>query len=198
MTEEQKNNPTNGVQEQDTTATETEAPSTVEAQAPDGNGEQAPAADELKARIARLEKESAEHRDNWLRATADYKNFKRRADQERSELIRSASAGVVLKLLPVVDDMERAISSVPPEVTATPWYEGIKLIAQKLQTVLESEGVTPIEALGKDFDPNMHEAIIYEAAGSGQEGKVVAELQKGYKLRDKVLRPTMVKVGKEE
>jgi len=83
---------------------------------------------------------------------------------------------------------------VTPDVAATPWYGGFKLIPQKLQTVLESEGVTPIIALGQDFDPNFLEAVIYEAA-EGQDGKVVGELQRGYKLRDRVLRPTMVKVG---
>ena len=97
----------------------------------------------------------------------------------------------------MVDDIERALNSVTPDVASTPWYGGFKLIPQKLQTVLESEGVTRIAALGEDFDPNIHEAVIYEAAGEGQEGKVIAELQKGYKLRDRVLRPTMVKVGQE-
>ena len=151
--------------------------------------------DQLKARIAELEKEAADYKDQWLRAAADYKNFKRRTDQERADLIRGASAGLVLKLLPVLDDLERAISSVTPEVSGSPWYGGFKLIPQKLQTVLESEGVAPIQALGQDFDPNFHEAVIYEAAGAGQENKVVAELQKGYTLRDRVIRPTMVKVG---
>jgi molecular chaperone GrpE len=150
---------------------------------------------ELQARIAQLEKESADYRDQWLRAAADYKNFKRRTEQERADLIRSASAGLLLKLLPVVDDIERALLSVTPDVAATPWYNGFRLIPQKLQTILESEGVTSINALGQEFDPNVHEAVIYEPAGEGQDGKVVAELQKGYKLRDRVLRPTMVKVG---
>lgn len=149
----------------------------------------------LKMRVAQLERESAENKDQWLRAVADYKNFKRRTDQERADLIRGASAGLVLKLLPVLDDLERAIGSVTPELAASPWYGGFKLIPQKLQAVLESEGVTPIQALGQDFDPNFHEAVIYEATGDGQEGKVVGELQRGYMLRDRVLRPTMVKVG---
>ena len=151
--------------------------------------------DQLKARIAELEKEAADYKDQWLRAAADYKNFKRRTDQERADLIRGASAGLVLKLLPVLDDLERALGSVTPDVAGSAWYAGFKLIPQKLQTVLESEGVAPIQALGKDFDPNFHEAVIYEAAGAGQENKVVAELQKGYTLRDRVIRPTMVKVG---
>ena len=188
MTEEQKNIPLNGAEEQPDVAAEEPA-------APAGDG-QPTEADELRARIAQLEKDSEDFRDKWLRAAADYKNFKRRADQERADLIRGASAGLLLKLLPVVDDFERAASSAPETISGSPWFEGFKLIAQKLQTILESEGVAPIAALGQDFDPNQHEAVIYEAAGDGADGKVVAELQKGYKLRDRVLRPTMVKVGK--
>jgi molecular chaperone GrpE len=149
----------------------------------------------LQERIAQLEKESAEHKDQWMRAVADYKNFKRRADAERSELIRGASANLLMKLLPIMDDLERAMGSVTPEVAESKWYAGFKLIPQKLSNVLESEGVSPIEALGQEFDPNLHEAVIYEEA-EGQEGKVTGDLQRGYKLREKVLRPSMVKVGK--
>ena len=178
MTEEQINIPN-----------ETEAPGTTTADGQVGEIE------ELQARVAQLEQQAADYKDQWLRAAADYKNFKRRTDQERADLIRGASAGLLLKLLPVMDDLERALNSVTPDIEATPWYSGFKLIPQKLRTVLESEGVAPIAALGQDFDPNIHEAVIYEAAGEGQEGKVVSELQTGYKLRDRVLRPTMVKVG---
>jgi molecular chaperone GrpE len=180
MTEEQKDIPVNGVQEQ----------------RPDAPADQVNGADDLQTRIAQIEKESEDYRDKWLRAVADYKNFKRRADQERVDLIRGASAGLLLKLLPVVDDFDRAAASAPEAITGSTWFEGFRLIAQKLQTILESEGVTPIAALGQDFDPNQHEAVIYEETGDGTDSKVVAELQKGYKLRDRVLRPTMVKVGK--
>jgi len=189
MTEE-RNTTTDETQDVEATVETQDANAANQAQT-DGVSE----VDELKARIAELEKEAAEYKDQWLRAAADYKNFKRRTDQERADLIRGASAGLVLKLLPVLDDLERAISSVTPEVANSSWYGGFKLIPQKLQTVLESEGVAPIQAVGQDFDPNFHEAVIYEAAGAGQENKVVAELQKGYTLRDRVLRPTMVKVG---
>jgi molecular chaperone GrpE len=157
---------------------------------------QTPSVEELLDRVAQLEKESADYKDNWLRAAADYKNFKRRVEQERSDLISRASANLLMKLLPVMDDLERALSSVTPDVAATPWYGGFKLIPQKLQSVIESEGVTPIEALGREFDPNEHEAVIFEEDGAGTANTVVAELQKGYKLRDRVLRPTMVKVSK--
>ena len=186
MSEEQTT-PTAEQAQPETGAPVTDTPAT--------NGDPAGELEALRARVAQLEKEASDYKDQWLRATADYKNFKRRTEQERADLIRGASAGLVLKLLPVLDDLERAIGSVTPEVAASPWYGGFKLIPQKLQTVLESEGVAPIQALGNDFDPNFHEAVIYEAAGEGQEGKVVAELQRGYMLRERVLRPTMVKVG---
>jgi molecular chaperone GrpE len=217
MSEEQRNTPVNGTHDEAPTEEQANIPA-GEAQtqedatgeqhtlngalaqevAADGGGEPAPqpAVDELQARVKRLEKETEDYRDKWLRATADYKNFKRRTEQERSDLIRGASAGLLLKLLPVLDDMERAFGGVPADIAASSWFEGFKLIVQKLQTILESEGVTPIQALGQEFDPNLHEAVIYDESGDGTESKVVAELQKGYKLRDRVLRPTMVKVGK--
>ncbi len=154
-----------------------------------------PGIEDLQARIAELERENAELRDSWLRAVADYKNFKRRTEQERADLIRNASAALLLKLLPVMDDLERAMASVTPDVAETPWYGGFKLIPQKLQTILESEGVTRMQAVGEAFDPNRHEAIIYEPSEDGEDGKVIAELQRGYMLRDRVLRPAMVKVS---
>jgi molecular chaperone GrpE len=189
MSEEQRDIPVNGSEEQQPVAAEPVAETSP-------NGAPAQEAEELQARVAQLEKESEDYRDKWLRAAADYKNFKRRTDQERADLIRGAGAGLLLKLLPVIDDFERAAASAPEEIAKSPWFEGFKLIAQKLQTVLESEGVTQIEALGQDFDPNQHDAVIYEETGDGSDGKVVAELQRGYKLHDRVLRPTMVKVGK--
>jgi molecular chaperone GrpE len=150
---------------------------------------------ELETKLAQAEAQAAEYKDQYLRAAADYKNFKRRVEIERAELIRSAGADLVLKLLPVVDDFDRAVGSVPPEIAATPWWGGTQLIAHKLRLLLESQNVKAIEALGQDFDPNVHEAVLYEDA-EGQDGKVVEELQKGYKIGERVLRPSMVKVGR--
>jgi molecular chaperone GrpE len=152
--------------------------------------------DTLNAMIAKLTEENEELRNQSLRALADYKNFKRRTEQERAELIRNASAGLLLKLLPVIDDIERAGANVPTEISESSWYTGYQLITQKLQTLLSSEGVSAIPAVGEPFDPNVHEAVIFEEAGEGGDNVVLAELQKGYKLNDRVLRPTMVKVGK--
>jgi molecular chaperone GrpE len=165
------------------------------AEVAEGAAEPATPMSDLEARLAQAEAQAAEYKDQWLRATADYKNFKRRADIERGELIRSAGAGLLLKILPVVDDFDRAIANIPAEIAETPWWGGTQLIAQKLRTLLESEGVKTIEVVGQDFDPNVHEAVLYEDA-EGQDGKVIAELQRGYKLRDRVLRPAMVKVGR--
>jgi molecular chaperone GrpE len=151
---------------------------------------------DLAARVAQLEQEAANYKDQFLRTTADFRNFKRRTDQERADLIRSASSGLLLKLLPVMDDLERALNSVTPDVAESQWFGGFKLIPQKLRTLLESEGVSAIETVGQEFDPTQHEAVIFDESGEGNQTVVVAELQKGYKLNDKVLRPAMVKVGK--
>ncbi|NJO82606.1 MAG: nucleotide exchange factor GrpE [Blastochloris sp.] len=159
-------------------------------------GESQPAStDELAQRLEEAEKQASEYKEQWLRAMADFKNHKRRTEIERTELVRNAGVSVVLKLLPVADDFERAASSIPPDIAETSWWQGTQLVMQKLRTLLESEGVTPIDALGTDFDPNLHDAVMYEEA-EGQDGKVTAELQKGYRINDRVLRPTMVKVGK--
>ncbi len=150
---------------------------------------------ELQARLAAADQQAAEYRDQWLRAVADFKNLKRRTDSERAELMKGASVGLLMKLLPIVDDFERAVENIPPEIAESAWWGGTQLIQSKLRMLLESEGVTAMEVLGQDFDPNFHDAVMYEEA-EGQDGKVIAELQKGYMLRDRVLRPATVKVGR--
>lgn len=173
-----------------------------------GGGEQQPqvpqegtaeaAAEEADLLRSQLEEEKARAErclSNWQRAEADLANFKRRAEQERAELMRFATASLIGKLLPVLDDLDRALGAIPEEARSMGWVEGIKLIDRKLRTLLEQEGVTPIEALGKEFDPHVHEAVLREE-GEGDVDVVVQELQKGYKLHDRVLRPTMVKVGR--
>lgn len=155
------------------------------------------APEEVELRIARAEAEAADYKDQWLRAIADMKNYKRRAEHEREELKKSAHAGLFLKLLPILDDLERAIENIPPEIAESTWWEGTSMIAQKFRLLFESEGVKPIEALGQPFDPNFHHAVAYEEA-PGHEGEVTAVLQNGYTLHERVLRPAMVKVGKEQ
>jgi molecular chaperone GrpE len=158
--------------------------------------EELPAQQDIESLTKALgeEKEKAErYLANWQRTQADLINFKRRSEQEKAEIIKFGNAMLVMSLLPILDDLERALNSVSIKLAGFTWVDGIRLIHRKLQAVLESHGVCQIEALGQAFDPAIHEAVLEE---EGEEGKVIEEVQKGYKLHDKVLRPAMVKVGK--
>ena len=160
-----------------------------------GNAGTAPEIADIQQRLQQAEQESASFKDQYLRAAAEMRNYKRRVEQDRAELIRNAGAGVLMKLLPILDDLELAMAHVPQEIAASPWFDGLKMVQTKLQTMLEGEGVKPIEALGQNFDPRVHEAVMHESAGPEMAGKVTAELRRGYTLHDRVIRPTMVKVG---
>ena len=149
----------------------------------------------LKKALAEEKAKAEDYLANWQRTQADFINYKKRIEQERDETAKFANAMLVLNLLPVLDDLERALDNVTPKLAGLTWVDGIGLIYRKLQAILEGHGLTEIKALGQPFDPNLHEAVLY---GDGEEGKVIEELQKGYRLHDRVLRPTMVKVGKGE
>lgn len=151
--------------------------------------------EELQQRIEQLEQESLSYKDQYLRSAAEMRNYKRRTDQDRADLIRNAGASVLMKLLPVLDDFDLAMAHAPAEVADLSWFNGVKLMYTKLQTVLEGEGVKPIDALGAVFDPNRHEAVMHEMVGPEMAGRVTAELRRGYTLHDRVIRPTLVKVG---
>ncbi len=131
----------------------------------------------------------------WHRSEADLINYRRRAEQEKEEIGKFANTGLMLSLLPVLDDLERAFGSIPDDLATSSWLDGIRLIEQKLRASLEAQGLYEIKALGEPFDPNFHEAVMQ---GKGEEGLVVEELQKGYKLLDRVIRPARVVVGSGE
>jgi len=131
----------------------------------------------------------------WHRSEADLINYRRRAEQEKEEIGKFANTRLMLSLLPALDDLERAFSAVPDDLAASSWLDGIRLIEQKLRASLEAQGLSEIKALGEPFDPNFHEAVMQ---GKGEEGMVVEELQKGYKLLDRVIRPARVVVGNGE
>ncbi len=131
----------------------------------------------------------------WQRAQADFVNYKRRIEQEREDFTKFANAGLILELLPFLDDLERALKHVPAKLSSAAWVDGIKLIYRKFSAVLEAQGLTQIEALGKPFDPNFHEAVRQE---KGTEGIIIEEIRKGYQLHEKVVRPSMVVVGNGE
>jgi molecular chaperone GrpE len=140
------------------------------------------------------EKERAEkYLASWQRCQADFVNYRQRAEQEKSEVIEFANSALVGNLLPIMDDLERAFASVPTNLEESNWTEGIRLIYNKLKTSLESQGLTEIQTRGEPFDPRLHEAIMQQ---DGKEGIVIEELQKGYKFKEKVIRPAMVTVGR--
>ncbi len=142
------------------------------------------------------EKEKAQgYLANWQRAQADFINYKRRSEQEKEEISKFANAMLMFNLLPVIDDLERAFASIPPHQARLTWIDGIRLIERKLQISLEAQGLSQIKAVGEPFDPKFHEAAMH---AKGKEGMVVEELQKGYKLLDRVIRPAMVVVGNGE
>lgn len=147
----------------------------------------------LRKALAEEKQKTEQYLGNWQRAQADYVNFKRRNEQEKAENTKQANAFLLANLLPVLDDLERALQNVDPQMADLPWVNGMNLIYRKFLAKLEAEGVKRIEAQGKDFDPRFHEAVLYER---GEEGKVLEELETGYLLGDRLLRPVKVKVGK--
>lgn len=149
--------------------------------------------DDLRSQLESARSEAQRYLDNWRRAEADFANYKKRVEQEREETRRFANASLIISILPVLDDLERALQSLDARLAGLTWFDGIRLIYRKLQAVLESAGVKEIPADGQPFDPRYHEAIHY---AEGDEGKVLAVVQKGYTLHDRVLRPALVIVGK--
>ena len=146
----------------------------------------------LRARLEEEKDKAGQHYANWQRSAADYANYKRRMDEERSEAGRLASAALVINLLPLMDDIERALRNVDVKLAGLTWIDGIWMIYRKFEAVLQNAGVTEIEADSQTFDPNVHEAI---SEAEGEEGKIISVVQKGYKLGDRVIRPAMVIVG---
>jgi molecular chaperone GrpE len=149
--------------------------------------------DEAESKYKDLEAKSAENLDGWQRAVAEFQNYKKRIERDREVEKASMKGDLVKRVLPVLDDLERALQNRPAEDA---WANGIDLIKHKLQAILEAEGIQRIEAEGAVFDPNFHEAISYEPADGVESGRVIAVVQNGYMLGERVLRPAMVRVAK--
>jgi molecular chaperone GrpE len=146
----------------------------------------------LKELLAEANTKAEANLAGWQRAQADFINYKRRNEQEKVEMAQFANSVIMLSLLPILDDFERAFVSIPPRLEKMSWVDGIRLVERKLWANLEAQGLSPIKALGEPFDPNLHEAVRQD---KGKEGIVIEELQTGYRLHDRILRPTMVVVG---
>ena len=152
----------------------------------------------LKKQLEQERARSAEYLASWQRAAADMSNYRKRAEKETGELAKFLNSTLIGRILPVLDDLDRAFQTVPADLRELTWVDGVNLISRKLRAILEAEGLKPIDALNKPFDPNFHEAVIHEETDKSEEGLVIGELQKGYLLNERVLRPTLVKVSKKK
>jgi molecular chaperone GrpE len=156
---------------------------------------------ELQRELEALKAKAAEHLDGWQRSQAEFQNYKRRVERERTEMMQGMTGKVIARYLDILDDFDRAMKGQPAEGEAgspdwPKWAEGITLIYRKFQNVLDAEGVSRIEAEGKDFDPNLHEAVVHEESDGHTSGQIIEVLRHGYKLGDRVIRPALVKVAK--
>ena len=151
--------------------------------------------EETSSPLVALTRERDSLQDRLLRTAAEFDNYRKRMDRERRDLADFVNAEVLGELLPIVDNFERALQA-PATGEAESFKKGIELIHKQLFDLLKKRGVTPIVALGADFDPNVHQAVIHEESADHREGEVMQELQRGYKIGDRLLRPAMVKVAK--
>jgi len=165
----------------------------AEAVATSENGEQLAAESEaLRRQLEEAEAKVSEYKDNWLRSQAEFQNYKKRLDRDNELRYISMKGDLIKRVLPVLDDLERALQN-RPENDA--WANGIELITRKLQNILNSEGVKRIEAEGAAFDPNFHEAISHEHNEDFESGQVIEVVQNGYMLGERVVRPALVRVA---
>ena len=155
--------------------------------------------DELEQAREELEEaktQAAEYLDGWQRTRAEFSNYKKRQEADRVQMMMLANATLLRRLLPVLDDFERAMATLPMNLSQMTWIEGISLIKYKLDAIIESEGVKPVETEGQAFDPRYHEAVTYEEAEGYEDGQIIGEVQRGYMLGERVLRPALVRVAK--
>jgi molecular chaperone GrpE len=151
----------------------------------------------LKKEAVDAKSRSAEYLDGWQRARAEFANYKKRQESDLANFRVLSTSTLVSKLLPVVDDFERAAKTLPSQLLDMTWIDGVLLIHRKMQLILESEGIKAIEVKQNDvFDPTIHEAVSQDDADGVVSGHVIDELQKGYKLGERVIRPALVRVAR--
>lgn len=149
----------------------------------------------LEEELAAARAEAARNLDGWQRTQAEFANARKRFEKQRVETYVNANAELVGKLLPLLDDFERALESVPEGERDDPWISGVALVYRKMLSVLEEMNVEIIPAVGAVFDPNLHEALSQEPSTEYGSGIVVREMRRGYRLGDRVIRPSLVTVA---
>ena len=149
----------------------------------------------LEEQLESVQAEAVDYKDRWMRGQAEFSNARKRMDKQRIQTYQNATVELAAKILPAIDDFERAMENVPLEINENDWFEGLQLVQRKFATILEGINVTTIKAVGQQFDPNWHEAVMQEPSDEVESGMVTKELQKGYKIDDRVIRPSLVCVA---
>ena len=142
---------------------------------------------------SQIEQERDSYRDQLLRQRAEFDNFRKRMERERLQMTARATEDAVRDILPIVDDLERALAA--DAETSTAFHQGVAMIHRQMLEMLRRRGVEPIDSVGEDFDPNIHEAVAYEPAEGRREGEIIGELRRGYRIGDRLVRPAMVRVA---
>lgn len=152
----------------------------------------------LEEKLGQAQKEVAESKDRYIRLYAEFENFRKRAQREKEEFTRFAAEQVIKDLLPILDDLERALSHAEKSQEIKGLIEGMRLVEKQWTTSLEKAGLTPFSSLGQPFDPHMHEAMAQIETDQQAPGTVVQEYRKGYRIHDRLIRPALVAVAKEK
>ncbi len=198
MNKEQSFQENNNAEEQ-AVVNETEAAETVvDSEHTEANGdtsEQTTQQVVSKEELDRVQAHADDQTQRLLRAQADFDNFRRRTQKEKEDLAKYASAQLITDLIPVIDNFERAMATKPDHPELESFGKGIDMIFRQLSDVLKNAGLTTMETVGQPFNPEFHQAVMQVESDEHEEGIIVEELQKGYVLKDKVLRPAMVKVS---
>jgi len=171
-----------------------DVPDEVEQLIETGGSDAAETPSSLADEADELRKERDALQDRLLRQAAEFDNYRKRVDRERKDVAQFAAAEFVQDLLPVIDDFERALQTDAPG--AEPYRQGLEIIHRTLMEMLRKRGVSPIDAVGTDFDPQIHQAVAYEEAPDRRDGEVMEQFTRGYRLGEKLIRPAMVKVAK--
>ncbi|HET7377445.1 MAG TPA: nucleotide exchange factor GrpE, partial [Anaerolineae bacterium] len=152
---------------------------------------------DLNEQIKQAQAQAAENLDGWQRAKADFINYKRRMEAERIEMFNTVSGDILARVLPAIDDFDRAVQTLPEDLKDNAWVNGVLLIQRKLSNLLEQSNakLIPVQ-VGDEFDPTIHEAITHEESEEVLSGHIIAVIQHGYKLGERVLRPALVRVAK--
>jgi len=161
----------------------------------DGETVDIPEGTNLMQALIEAQKEAQANKDGWQRARAEFANYKKRTEREKTEMFQRASLDTLKALLPVIDDFDRAFDNIPEEISENPWIGGVSMIQRKFENLLEKYEIEPIDPVGEAFDPNFHEAVGTDDSDEVESGHVTVTLQKGYRTGNQVLRPALVRVA---